>query len=143
MQQTRPPRLENTVCQVPPDLVVSQLNGHLYEGVRTNLTLLNVSLPKVPVLENVKVYIVNLFTGKTESCLNTRHSLGWGKEKKQHHKIEVFYHRERGGREGEGGGGEGERERERELTGSGISHLSLCGFGSGPLTVPLQCPLGR
>ena len=82
MQQTRPPRLENTVCQVSPDLVVSQLNGHLYEGIRADLTLLDVSLPKVPVLENVEVYIVNLLTGKAESCLNTRHSLGLGKENK-------------------------------------------------------------
>ena len=56
-------------------LIVSQLKGHLNEGVRTDLALFHVSLPKGIVCQAKEVDIFDLLFGEGKSCLDTRHSL--------------------------------------------------------------------
>ena len=52
-------------------LEVGQLEGHLNEGVRADLAFLDVPLAKRSVLEDVKVKVRYLFTGKTQGSFDT------------------------------------------------------------------------
>ena len=64
-------------------LIVCQLKGHLNEGVRADLTLLHVSLPKCVMCQTNEINIIDLLLGEGKGRLDTRHSLQqvWSEEK--------------------------------------------------------------
>ena len=63
-------------------LIVCQLKGHLNEGIRADLTLLHVSLPKCVMRQTNEIDIIDLLLGEGKGRLNTRHSLQqvWSEE---------------------------------------------------------------